>query len=144
MKRFIKDDAQFYCYEKCPKKSFVASHSSRVHSRKLKRKYRSSTSFSVLFLFSFKKMCTYFITEHFSGYCLWNWNWILFFLLQNTSQVIIYEITRTKQRHKRLREVMLPTQAQTLRMFSDGRLCVGHQSGFSLYSIAGDHCPIRE
>ncbi|XP_065214675.1 serine/threonine-protein kinase Genghis Khan isoform X2 [Planococcus citri] len=61
---------------------------------------------------------------------------------QNTSQVIIYEITRTKQRHKRLREVMLPTQAQTLRVFTDGRLCVGYQSGFSLYSIAGDHCPI--
>ncbi|KAK7598361.1 hypothetical protein V9T40_006596 [Parthenolecanium corni] len=61
---------------------------------------------------------------------------------QNTSQVIIYEITRTKQRHKRLREVMLPAQAQTLRVFSDGRLCVGYQSGFSLYSIAGDHCPI--
>lgn len=63
-------------------------------------------------------------------------------MFQNTSQVIIYEITRTKQRHKRLREVMLPTQAQTLRVFSDGRLCVGYQSGFSLYSIAGDHCPI--
>lgn len=65
-----------------------------------------------------------------------------FIFSQNTSQVIIYEITRTKQRHKRLREVMLPAQAQTLRVFSDGRLCVGYQSGFSLYSIAGDHCPI--
>ncbi|KAF4523601.1 hypothetical protein B566_EDAN014575 [Ephemera danica] len=43
---------------------------------------------------------------------------------QNTSQVIIYEITRTKARHKRLREVLLPTQAQTLNVFSDGRLCV--------------------
>ncbi|XP_063233759.1 serine/threonine-protein kinase Genghis Khan [Bacillus rossius redtenbacheri] len=61
---------------------------------------------------------------------------------QNTSQVIIYEVTRTKTRHKRLREVMLPTQAQTLNIFSDGRLCVGYQSGFSIYSIMGDQHPL--
>ncbi|XP_073988373.1 serine/threonine-protein kinase gek [Rhodnius prolixus] len=61
---------------------------------------------------------------------------------QNTSQVIIYEITRTKSRHKRLREVMLPTQAQNMQVFSDGRLCVGYQAGFSLYSILGDHHPV--
>ncbi|KAL1124458.1 hypothetical protein AAG570_001084 [Ranatra chinensis] len=61
---------------------------------------------------------------------------------QNTSQVIIYEITRTKSRHKRLREVMLPTQATCLHIFSEGRLCVGYQAGFSVYSILGDHHPI--
>ncbi|XP_054256943.1 serine/threonine-protein kinase MRCK alpha-like isoform X2 [Macrosteles quadrilineatus] len=61
---------------------------------------------------------------------------------QNTSQVIIYEITRTKLRHKRVREVMLPTQAQSLHIFSEGRLCVGYQSGFSVYSIMGDHHPL--
>ncbi|XP_065345680.1 serine/threonine-protein kinase Genghis Khan isoform X4 [Cloeon dipterum] len=61
---------------------------------------------------------------------------------QNTSQVIIYEITRTKVRHKRLREVLLPTQAQTLNIFSDGRLCVGYQSGFTIYSILGDQHPM--
>lgn len=58
---------------------------------------------------------------------------------QNSSQVIIYEITRTKTRHKRLREVMLPTTAQSLNIMSEGRLCIGYQSGFSVYSIAGDH-----
>jgi serine/threonine-protein kinase MRCK len=56
--------------------------------------------------------------------------------------VIIYEITRTKVRHKRLREVLLPTQAQTLHIFSDGRLCVGYQSGFTIYSILGDQHPM--
>lgn len=61
---------------------------------------------------------------------------------QNTSQIIIYEITRTKSRHKRLREVMLPTQAQSLQVFSEGRLCVGYQAGYSVYSILGDHHPI--
>lgn len=60
-------------------------------------------------------------------------------LFQNSSQVIIYEITRTKTRHKRLREVMLPTTAQALNILSEGRLCIGYQSGFSVYSIAGDH-----
>ena len=44
-------------------------------------------------------------------------------------QVIIYEITRLKSRHKRLREVLLPAQAQSLDVFSEGRLCVGYQSG---------------
>ncbi|XP_078043911.1 serine/threonine-protein kinase gek isoform X1 [Augochlora pura] len=58
---------------------------------------------------------------------------------QNASQVIIYEITRTKTRHKRIRELMLPCQAQTLQVLSEGRFCVGYPSGFSIYSILGDH-----
>ncbi|KZC04323.1 PREDICTED: serine/threonine-protein kinase Genghis Khan [Dufourea novaeangliae] len=61
---------------------------------------------------------------------------------QNASQVIIYEITRTKTRHKRIRELMLPCHAQTLQVLSDGRFCVGYPSGFSIYSILGDHHPI--
>ncbi|XP_031835619.1 serine/threonine-protein kinase gek isoform X2 [Nomia melanderi] len=61
---------------------------------------------------------------------------------QNASQVIIYEITRTKTRHKRIRELMLPCHAQTLQVLSEGRFCVGYPSGFSIYSILGDHHPI--
>ncbi|XP_035728613.1 serine/threonine-protein kinase Genghis Khan-like isoform X2 [Vespa mandarinia] len=61
---------------------------------------------------------------------------------QNSSQVIIYEITRTKARHKRIRELMLPCHAQTLQVLSEGRLCVGYPSGFTIYSILGDHHPI--
>ncbi|XP_033608922.1 serine/threonine-protein kinase Genghis Khan [Cryptotermes secundus] len=71
------------------------------------------------------------------GYCL-----CVAIKRQNTSQVIIYEVTRTKTRHKRLREVMLPTQAQTLNILTEGRLCVGYQSGFSIYSIMGDQHPL--
>ena len=66
--------------------------------------------------------------------------YILF--IQNASQVIIYEITRTKARHKRVRELMLPCHAQTLQVLAEGRLCVGYPSGFSIYSILGDHHPI--
>ncbi|XP_076475412.1 serine/threonine-protein kinase gek isoform X2 [Bombus vancouverensis nearcticus] len=61
---------------------------------------------------------------------------------QNASQVIIYEITRTKTRHKRIRELMLSCHAQTLQVLSEGRFCVGYPSGFSIYSILGDHHPI--
>ncbi|XP_034172053.1 serine/threonine-protein kinase gek isoform X2 [Osmia lignaria lignaria] len=61
---------------------------------------------------------------------------------QNASQVIIYEITRTKTRHKRIRELMLSCHAQTLQILSEGRFCVGYPSGFSIYSILGDHHPI--
>ncbi|XP_034934095.1 serine/threonine-protein kinase Genghis Khan isoform X2 [Chelonus insularis] len=61
---------------------------------------------------------------------------------QNASHVMIYEVTRTKTRHKRLQELMLPCQAQTLQVLSEGRLCVGYPSGFSIYSIIGDHQPI--
>ncbi|XP_046752043.1 serine/threonine-protein kinase MRCK beta isoform X2 [Diprion similis] len=61
---------------------------------------------------------------------------------QNSSQVIIYEITRTKTRHKRIREVMLPCHAQTLQVLTEGRLCVGYPSGFSIYNILGDQHPI--
>ena len=57
-------------------------------------------------------------------------------------QVIIYEITRLKARHARLREVLLPAQAQSLDVFSDGRLCVGYQSGFTIYSLMGDQHPL--
>jgi len=57
-------------------------------------------------------------------------------------QVIIYEITRLKSRHKRLREVLLPAQAQSLDVFSEGRLCVGYQSGFTIYSLLGDQHPL--
>ena len=60
------------------------------------------------------------------------------------SQVIIYEITRLKSRHKRLREVLLPAQAQCLNVFSEGRLCVGYQSGFTIYSLMGDQHPLCE
>lgn len=65
-----------------------------------------------------------------------------FFVLQNASHVMIYEITRTKTRHKRIQELMLPCHAQTLQVLSEGRLCVGYPSGFSIYSILGDHHPI--
>ncbi|KAJ8936856.1 hypothetical protein NQ318_012819 [Aromia moschata] len=58
---------------------------------------------------------------------------------QNSSVIIIYEITRTKTRHQRVREIGLPVNVQSLQLLSDGRLCVGSPSCFTVYNIqSGD------
>lgn len=58
---------------------------------------------------------------------------------QNSSVIIIYEITRTKTRHQRVREIGLPVSVQSLQLLSDGRLCVGSPSCFTVYNIeSGD------
>lgn len=57
---------------------------------------------------------------------------------QNSSSIIIYEITRTRQRHQRLREVALPVIVQSLQLLSDCRLCVGSPSCFTVYNLQGE------
>ena len=47
-----------------------------------------------------------------------------------------------KARHKRLRDILLPAPAQCLNVISDGRLVVGYQSGFAVYSLMGDQHPL--
>ena len=56
--------------------------------------------------------------------------------------MLLFEITRTKARHKRLRDILLPTAAQCLNGISDGRLIVGYPSGFAIYSLMGDQHPM--
>ena len=56
--------------------------------------------------------------------------------------MLLFEITRTKARHKRLRDILLPTPAQCLNVISDGRLVVGYPSGFAIYSLMGDQHPM--
>ncbi|GLV45544.1 genghis khan [Carabus blaptoides fortunei] len=58
---------------------------------------------------------------------------------QNTSVVIVYEITRTKVRHQRIRDVQISAIVQSLQILPDGRMCVGHPSNFTIYSILGEH-----
>jgi len=57
-------------------------------------------------------------------------------------QVLLFEITRTKARHKRLRDILLPAPAQCLNVISDGRIIVGYPSGFTIYSLMGDQHPL--
>ncbi|CAG9761230.1 unnamed protein product [Ceutorhynchus assimilis] len=58
---------------------------------------------------------------------------------QNSSVIIIYEITRTRSRHQKVREIGIPVNVQALQILSDGRLCVGSPSCFTVYNIqSGD------
>ncbi|XP_048525386.1 serine/threonine-protein kinase Genghis Khan isoform X4 [Dendroctonus ponderosae] len=54
---------------------------------------------------------------------------------QNSSVIIIYEITRTRTRHQRVHEISIPVNVQALQILSDGRLCVGSPSCFTVYNI---------
>ncbi|KAK9881578.1 hypothetical protein WA026_016452 [Henosepilachna vigintioctopunctata] len=57
---------------------------------------------------------------------------------QNSSSILIYEITRTRLRHQRIREVVLPVVIQSLQLLSDCRLCVGSPSCFTVYNLQGE------
>ncbi|CAH1967830.1 unnamed protein product [Acanthoscelides obtectus] len=58
---------------------------------------------------------------------------------QNSSVIIVYEITRTKTRHQRVREISLSVNVQSLQFLSDGRLCVGSMSNFTVFNLqSGD------
>ena len=59
-----------------------------------------------------------------------------------SKKVLLFEITRTKARHKRLRDILLPAPAQCLNVISDGRIIVGYPSGFTIYSLMGDQHPL--
>ncbi|KAL2082565.1 hypothetical protein ACEWY4_022383 [Coilia grayii] len=52
-------------------------------------------------------------------------------------QVIVYELNKTKSRHRRIREIQVPGVVQWMAVQSE-RLCVGWQSGFARYSLPGE------
>ncbi|XP_078000792.1 serine/threonine-protein kinase MRCK alpha-like isoform X2 [Glandiceps talaboti] len=54
--------------------------------------------------------------------------------------VFVYELNRTKIRHRKIRDVMLPNNAQWLGIFG-GRLIVGYMSGFGIFPIQGQGYP---
>jgi len=56
-------------------------------------------------------------------------------------QIIVYELNRTKQRHRRVKEILCPGTVQYIEMFSE-RLCVGYPSSFALYSVQGEGPPV--
>ncbi|KAF2356106.1 Protein kinase C-terminal [Trinorchestia longiramus] len=57
-------------------------------------------------------------------------------------QVIIYEINRSKGRHKVFRTILLPQPATSIEVLSDSRIAVGFQSAFTIYSVPGEHQPL--
>ncbi|XP_077861643.1 serine/threonine-protein kinase MRCK beta [Saccoglossus kowalevskii] len=54
--------------------------------------------------------------------------------------VFVYELNRTKIRHKKIKDIQLPNSAQWLGVFG-GRLIAGYVSGFGVFSIQGEGFP---
>ncbi|CAL4060084.1 unnamed protein product, partial [Meganyctiphanes norvegica] len=69
-------------------------------------------------------------------------NWTFCLCVAVKRQIIIYEINRAKGRHKLFRSILLPQPPQSLDILGDGRLAVGFQSAFTIYSILGDQQPL--
>lgn len=57
--------------------------------------------------------------------------------------VIVFEINRTRQRHRRLKEIACPGPVQSLQMAGE-RLFVGFPSSFAIHSVQGDGMPIGQ
>ncbi len=55
--------------------------------------------------------------------------------------ILVYEINRTRQRHRRVKEIQCPGAVQFIEMVNE-RLVVGYPSSFAIYSVQGDAAPI--
>ncbi|CAI9734870.1 serine serine/threonine-protein kinase MRCK alpha-like isoform X1 [Octopus vulgaris] len=53
----------------------------------------------------------------------------------------VYELTKTKLRQRKLKDVQVPGCVQFLEMMNE-RLCVGYPSCFAIYSVQGDGAPM--
>ena len=61
----------------------------------------------------------------------------------NKRIVHVYEINRTKQRHRKIKEIPCPNNVQYIQVINE-RLLVGYQSFFAIYSLQGDGAPMGE
>ncbi|KAH9523079.1 Serine/threonine-protein kinase MRCK alpha, partial [Bulinus truncatus] len=55
--------------------------------------------------------------------------------------VQVYEINKTRQRYRKMKDISVPSQVECIEMMSD-RLCVGYPSCFAIYSVQGDAAPM--
>ena len=55
--------------------------------------------------------------------------------------IMVFEINRTRQRHRRVKEIQCPGTVQYIEMMNE-RLIVGYPSSFAVYSVQGDAAPI--
>jgi len=55
--------------------------------------------------------------------------------------IYVYELNRTKQRYRRVKDVSCPGLIQYISICNE-RLCVGYPSSFAIYSIQGDGAPV--
>ncbi|XP_051578039.1 serine/threonine-protein kinase MRCK alpha-like isoform X2 [Myxocyprinus asiaticus] len=64
----------------------------------------------------------------------------LFVAMKKPDKVIIYELNKSKTRHRKLRDILIPGTVQWMGLQGE-KLCVGFQSGFLRYSLQGDGAP---
>ena len=57
--------------------------------------------------------------------------------------IMLYELNRTKIRHRRIKDITCPGNVQFIEMMNE-RLCVGYPSSFAIYSVQGDSAPQGE
>ena len=57
-------------------------------------------------------------------------------------QIVLYQITNSSKRHKKIKRIRLPAPAQTLNFISDSRIIVGYPSGFTIYNVSSDEQPL--
>ncbi|CAL1542564.1 unnamed protein product [Lymnaea stagnalis] len=55
--------------------------------------------------------------------------------------VQVYEINKTRQKYRKMKDIQVPGQVDCIEMMSD-RLCVGYPSSFAIYSVQGDAAPM--
>ena len=55
--------------------------------------------------------------------------------------ILVYELNRTKLRHRRLKEIQCPGTVQYVEIVNE-RLFVGYPSSFAIYSVQGESAPI--
>ena len=55
--------------------------------------------------------------------------------------IAIYELNRTRIRHRKVKEVQCPGNVQYIEMHNE-RLFVGYPSSFAIYSVQGEGAPI--
>ncbi|KAL8615672.1 hypothetical protein ACOMHN_034822 [Nucella lapillus] len=55
--------------------------------------------------------------------------------------VQVYELVKTRQRYRKMKDIQVPGTVQCMEMMKD-RLCVGYPSTFAIYSVQGDAAPM--
>ena len=68
-----------------------------------------------------------------------NTNTFLCVAIKRTIQA--FELTKSRQKHRKLKDFITPGQVQFLELWSD-RLCVGYPSNFAVYSLKTDGHPM--
>ncbi|XP_051502399.1 serine/threonine-protein kinase MRCK alpha isoform X2 [Myxocyprinus asiaticus] len=64
----------------------------------------------------------------------------LFVAMKKPDKVIIYELNKSKTRHRKLWDILVPGTVQWMGLHGE-KLCVGFQSGFLRYNLQGDGAP---